>query len=195
MRNGGFKKEGALVMMDLNKRIGIISEIVTKNPGIGKTAMMKYLYLLQKVYKIPLGYDYSIYTYGPYASAVMEDIDAADNMDAIDVERKIYDSGISAYCITPAEKADEIIAEENATVNEHKASIQDMLSLFRDKNAKELELLTTIIYIYSNYKTYNRSMDGVPNNVHEIKPYFDIQTIRAEYEKLNSWGILEKAVN
>jgi len=55
-------------MVDLSKRMGVISSIVKLRPGLGKTAMMKYIFLLQKVYKVPLGYDFEIYTYGPYAS-------------------------------------------------------------------------------------------------------------------------------
>jgi hypothetical protein len=123
----------------------------------------------------------------------MADIDYADNMDIIDVEREVYDNGMSGYCITPSDKAREIIAREEETVQKYKAPIQEMLSSFGDRNAKELELLTTIIYIYSSFKTNRWDPDGVPNNVHEIKPRFDIETIETEYERLNSLGILEKA--
>jgi len=178
--------------MELNKRISIISEVVSENPNIGKTALMKYIYLLQKVYKLPMEYDYSIYTYGPYSSAVMEDIDFADNMNIINVERELYDNGISGYCITPSEKAQEIINAESETVQSYKTLIQEMLSHFKNRNAKELELLTTIIYIYSNYKVNNWNLTEVPSNVHEIKPHFDVKTIESEYEKLCSLGILEK---
>lgn len=180
--------------MEQNKRIGIISEIVHENPKSGKTAVMKYLYLLQKVYRLPMGYDYSIYTYGPYSSMVMEDIDFADKEKIISVKREVYDNGISGYCITPSERASEIIAAEEETVQKYKKSIQEMLSLFGGKSAKELELLTTIIYIYSNYKANQWDTDGVADNVHEIKPHFDVATIKAEYEKLNSQGIFEKAI-
>ncbi|MDL2218492.1 hypothetical protein LJC27_07510 [Christensenellaceae bacterium OttesenSCG-928-M15] len=181
-------------MMDLQKRISIISEIVTEHPKLGKTAMMKYIYLLQKVYKVPFGHDYSIYTYGPYASTVMEDIDYADHMDVIDVERQIYDTGKSGYCITPSKKAKVVIENEADTVQEYALAIEEMLSHFKDKTAKDLELLTTIIYIYSNYSANGWPVEEVLQNVHEIKPHFDITTIRKAYDELNALGILKKAI-
>ena len=45
------------------------------DPGMGKTAVMKAMFMLQQVKGISLGCDFSIYTYGPYAAEIMEDID------------------------------------------------------------------------------------------------------------------------
>lgn len=109
-------------------------------------------------------------------------------------ERQVYENGLSGYCITPLEKAAEVIEREKDTVEEYGVSIREMLALFGDKSAKELELLTTIIYIYSNYKANQWDTGEVPENVHEIKPHFDIETIKAEYEKLDSLGILERSI-
>lgn len=78
------------IMGNLNKRMGIISEITKKKPRLGKTAIMKYIFLLQKVYNVPLGYDFEIYTYGPYSSEVMEDIDLAKHQDIISMEMVTY---------------------------------------------------------------------------------------------------------
>ena len=179
--------------MDIRKRVLIISKIVSMNPGGGKTAIMKYIYLLQKVYKLSMGYDYSIYTYGPYSSEVMEDIDFANNMAFIKVER--YNTGAGGYRITPDDGAARILSEEEAVVPEYEHSIQAMLDLFGDKSARDLELLNTIIYIYSNFKENNWDMEGVQANVHEIKPYFDVKVISEEYNWLDSQGILEKSIS
>ena len=181
-------------MMDLQKRVSIISEIANESPGLGKTAMMKYVYLLQKIFKVPFGYDYSIYTYGPYASTVMEDIDYANSIEIIDVRRQIYDNGISGYHITPSKKAEYILEKEAETVHRYKPVIGEMLSLFKKKSAKDLELLTTIIYIYANYTANGWQVEEVPQNVHEIKPHFELEMITKECNELNSLGILERAI-
>ena len=39
-----------------------------QSPQFGKTAFMKMAYLLQELYGVPLGYRFSLYTYGPYSS-------------------------------------------------------------------------------------------------------------------------------
>ena len=49
--------------------------MLQKNPGMGKTAVMKAMFMLQQVKGLSLGCDFSIYTYGPYAAEIMEDID------------------------------------------------------------------------------------------------------------------------
>ena len=179
-------------MMDLQKRISIISEIVNEHPGLGKTAMMKYIYLLQKVYNVPFGYEYSIYTYGPYASLVMDDVDYAYSGGLIDIKREVYANG-SGYHITLLEKGEDIISKEDETIQKYKESINKMMSLFKDKSAKDLELLTTIIYIHSNFITNNWPVEEVPDNVHEIKPHFDEETIKAEFKRLDSLGVLKSA--
>lgn len=180
-------------MMDLQKRMGIISAIVNEHPGLGKTAMMKYIYLLQEVYKVPFGYEYSIYTYGPYSSTVMEDIDYADNIDIINVERQVYDSGISGYHITLSKEPKASIENDAEFVQEYMPAIQEMLSHFRAKNAKDLELITTIIYLYSSYAANKWPITEVIQNVHDIKPHFNLATIKTTYDELNSLGILQKA--
>ena len=53
----------------------IIFELVSQKADLGKTAIMKFMFMLQQVYKVPLGYDFKIYTYGPYSSEVMDDMD------------------------------------------------------------------------------------------------------------------------
>ena len=63
--------------MNTLERVTVITEIARRDANIGKTAMMKFLYLLQTFFSVPLGYDFEIYTYGPYSQAVMSDIEFA----------------------------------------------------------------------------------------------------------------------
>jgi uncharacterized protein YwgA len=180
--------------VESEKQIGIIAKIVSENPGKGKTALMKYVYLLQKVYKVPMGYDYSIYTYGPYSSEVMADIDFLSNTDILDIKREKYDNGTSGYNITLTGKGRQNVAANEELIQEYKSPIKDMLSLFGNRNAKDLELLTTIIYVYSSYIANHWNTEEVPGNVHDIKSHFNIEKILFEYKNLDNLGILQKAV-
>lgn len=172
--------------------MGIISEIITLKPGIGKTAMMKFIFLLQIVYKIRLGYDFGIYTYGPYSSGVMEDIDWAKHQDIISMEMVIYPSGHSGYSLKPSSNTEKILEEEKKYISTYFQDIEKVISLFGDKTAKELELLTTIIYLYQIYikNNWKCGLEEVSKNVHEIKPYFDISDIQREYLYLDKLGLL-----
>ncbi|MDD4802808.1 MAG: hypothetical protein PHF24_07700 [Syntrophomonas sp.] len=183
-------------MIDLNKRLGIISEIVKEVPGLGKTAMMKYIFLLQKVYKVPLGYDFEIYTYGPYSSEVMEDIDFAKHQDIIAMEMVNYSTGHSGYNLTPSTNSEKVIKEANEFVSTYKHSIEKVVALFGNKTAKELELATTIVYLYGTYAANNWdcTLEEISSNVRDIKPHFDIATIQIEYRHLDDLGILKQAI-
>ena len=180
-------------MVDLSKRMGVISSIVKLRPGLGKTAMMKYMFLLQKVYKVPLGYDFGIYTYGPYASEVMEDIDYANHQDIISIEREIYPTGHSGYHLLPSSKTEMILDKEKEFISKYEKSVQNVIELFGDKLAKELELTTTIIYLYGTYiaNGWECTLETISANVREIKPHFNIDTIRNEYQHLFELGLLD----
>lgn len=183
-------------MVELSKRMGVISSIVKLRPGLGKTAMMKYIFLLQKVYKVPLGYDFEIYTYGPYASEVMEDIDYANYQDVISIESAGYPAGHSGYHLSPSSKIEMTVDKEKEFITKYEQDIQEVIELFGDKSAKELELTTTIIYLYRTYiaNQWSCTSETISENVHDIKPHFDIDTIRKEFIHLGQLGILERAV-
>ena len=81
------------VINDLWNRVGLISDFAKrlelKKTQFGKTAVMKYLFILQEVFKVPLGYEFSLYTYGPYCSDVLSDLDYTEAIDGV----KIYSVG------------------------------------------------------------------------------------------------------
>ena len=57
---------------------GLIAELALRLKGVsrqfGKTALQKLFYILQEVYRVPLGYDYTLYNYGPYSEELADDL-------------------------------------------------------------------------------------------------------------------------
>lgn len=179
----------------LEKRIGVISKIAESKHGVGKTAMMKFIFLLQQVYKMPLGYDFEIYTYGPYASEVMSDINLAENRDYLDIKEQNYHNGIYGYSINPTKKTHQAISALDINfLEQYEPAIEEIITLFGDKTAKELELLTTIVYMYSLYQSnkWKISMAEIANNVHQIKPHFSLAEITTEYKDLKKIKIFDR---
>ena len=176
--------------MSTRNRLDIIHELALKNAGLGKTAMMKYLFLLQNVYKLPLNYSFEIYTYGPYSSEVMEDIDFANRKKLISVETDTSSKYVG-YIIKASDTR-----PDNQFAEKYQGEIKELLELFGHKSAKELELLTTIVYLYGIAKknAWDCGQDAIATDVHEIKPHFDINVIKREYENLDENGILARAV-
>ena len=178
-------------MQELSKRLAVISEIVSKHENLGKTTMMKFIFLLQQVYKVPLGYDYDIYTYGPYSPVVAGDVNYAADFDVIQL---VSSSNHTGYELRVTKQTPDIISNEKDFIEEHGQSISTVIELFGEKTTRDLELITTIIYFYSLRLFLNKDTSVVPitERVKAIKPRFETEIIEAEYEYLESLGILEK---
>ena len=58
----------------------LIKENQIKNSdGLGRTAIMKLIFLLQEGKGLPVGYDFRLYSYGPYDSEVLQDLEFLRN--------------------------------------------------------------------------------------------------------------------
>ncbi|MBR0302522.1 MAG: hypothetical protein IJQ80_01585 [Clostridia bacterium] len=160
-------------------RIHIIVRVVQESPKIGKTAIMKCLYLIQTLKNVPLNYEFEIYTYGPYSSAVMDEIDCARQMGLINVYGLTYPSGQFGYSIECSEQGKKAI-EESKTVAEYSSVIDDVTLEFGNKTAVELELLSTILFVYKTCD--NKSETDVCTIVQGIKPKFSLEEIREKFK-------------
>ena len=120
----------------------------------------------------------------------MEDMDLAKCQNVISMEAESY-SGHVGYSINAKDCPD-----DRSLSDCYKNQVDELLGLFGGKSAKELELSTTIVYLYRNSKmnSWDCSKDAIANDVHEIKPHFPLETIKEEYDNLESNGILKKAV-
>jgi uncharacterized protein YwgA len=177
----------------LSMRIGLISKIAKTKPGLGKTAMMKMVFLLQEVYKMPLGYGFEIHIYGPYTPEVMSDIEIADSMGYLSVEaEKRLTSYV--YKLNPTDKTGQILKTAEKFLDEYAAPIDAAIVLFAGKTARELEMLTTIVFLYKIY-VFNKldvSIDDIANNVRDIKPHLELDFIKGGYRELEGLGIFSK---
>ena len=186
-------------MKSSEERLGMICTIIKENNGIGKTALMKLIYILQQVYKVPLGYNYSIYTYGPYSAEVMNEIDFAEQSELISINTVPYNAGYMGYHLECRDKAYEVVNDVNGSLSKYAEIVNEVISCFGKKTAKELELSATIIYAYTNYYEKARESSdvnkGIIEIVKKIKPLFPVDSIRQEYEALEEKGMLGKALS
>jgi len=165
--------------MEFYERARIISCIAQKHPEIGKTAIMKCVYFLQELKKVPLDYDFEIYTYGPYSSEVMEEIDFARQTGLIEVKWVDYPNGMHGY---------QVSALKNVTTSYDK-QIEEVVNTFGSKTAKELELLSTILFVQKSYNKnkWGKNRDSLCATVQEIKPRFSIHEIEDGFDYMNQY--------
>lgn len=177
--------------MELNipwNRYGLIAEIAYRLKDrcqqFGKTILQKMIFLLQEAYGVKCGYQFDLYTYGPFTPQLLQDLDLVETLGGVQVNPVI--SGFGGYHIVPGEKNDALRKKakdflEDTTVS---SAIDTLLEEFGSFNAKELELISTIVYVDRDMKTITR--DKMVQVVNGLKPKF------SQAEILEAIGKLEE---
>ncbi len=163
---------------------GLMAELALKlegvSPQFGKTVLQKLVYILQAVYRVPCGYDYILYNYGPYSEELADDLSFFASMDGVRVE---WGQG-PGYKIKKAVKAAHFRERGKGFLTQYASQIEDVIKEFGDMNAKELELRSTIIYVSKEEPLEKKDL---LNRVKEIKPHFTDSEIDKAYQELKRW--------
>jgi uncharacterized protein YwgA len=159
-------------------RYALIAELTKKmeSPShqFGKTALQKVIYFLQELYGVNCGYDFTIYSYGPFDSQILADLDIVEQFGCIQINTVL--SGTGGYSIVPTPSVDSIRAKASSFLNATTTieAIDAVISNYGNKTAKELELRATIFYVYKDLKKSadRPSTQSIQEIVHSIKPKF-----------------------
>lgn len=159
---------------------------------IGRTALMKYLYFLQTLRDVPLGYRFTLYSYGPFDSEVLSDLTSAETLGLVESQTVMYPGGFG-YQIRPGDKISWIKKRASAFLKEHKPDIKWVSKMFGSMNASELELVSTIIYINREITRKGKrcTMEQLANSVFEVKPHFPKNRILSLAEDLSSKHLIK----
>ena len=168
-------------------RLAVLSALVKDAPQKpGRTALMKFAYLLQTVRGVPLGYRFELYNYGPYDSTVLSDLSQAATLKAIKSETVYYPSGYG-YEYTTNEKGYSALCKKVADdLAKHDDDIEWVLKEFGSDSASRLELISTIIFAEREMrrKHQDRSKEELCRRVKRIKPHFTDETIAETVDEL-----------
>jgi len=148
---------------------------------------MKLLFFLQESKGIPLNYQFSLYSYGPFDSEVLADISAAERLNVLKSTIAYYPSGMG-YLYSNGSEAKGVDELAGGFLNEHRASIEWVLEHFSARTAVELELLSTILFIakHQNPKTLSTLID----QVELVKPRFSREQIQMAFQELVALNVL-----
>lgn len=179
-------------------RYGLIAELAHRLHGkshqFGKTILQKMVFLLQEVYGVKCGYQFDIYTYGPFTSQVLQDLDLVESLGGVKVYPVI--SGYGGYLIVPGEKNDSLREKSEDFLQDTKVSdaIDNLINDFGNFNAKELELVSTIIYVERDTKSKSigqlLTRDKAAQIVKGVKPRFSQEEINEAISQLERKKII-----
>ena len=171
------------------QRLALLAEFA-RRARLGRTAIMKLCFFLQESRGVPLGYHFSIYSYGPFDSEVLADITTAERLNVLKSSVVYYASG-SGYEYTEGSDAPSLHAFTSDFIEENSESIDWVFSHFAKKTAGELELLSTILFVAKFHNP--RDADQLIGQVEIIKPHFSSERIERGFDELVSIGVLRRA--
>ncbi len=174
-------------------RLGLICSLVEKSKGkAGRTALMKFAYFLKELKGVPLDYRFTLYTYGPFDSRVLDDLSYAEALEAV-VGTLVHFSGGYGYEYSLGTKGDQLKERARDFLAEYEQEITAVVQEFGSKTAGELEMISTIVYIDRSAKEREsfHSMDELSKKVVGVKPYLDFEDVREETENLHGREYLQ----
>lgn len=168
------------------QRLGMLSELASR-ANLGRTALMKLLFFLQESKGVPLGYSFSLYSYGPFDSDVLADIGTAERLNILKSSTVYYPSGVG-YEYSPGTDIGTVRELAGDFLAEHKVDIDWALDHFGHRTAADLERLSTILFVA---KFHNPSTVGkLVEKVEEIKPHFSQEQILNGFNELVTLNVL-----
>ncbi len=179
------------------KRYGLIAELAVrleiKSPQFGKTSLQKMVYLLQEIFNIDCGYDFEFYTYGPFASQILQDLDLVEHMGGVSVQP--LRSSNWGYEIHPGGQSELIREKASDFLNAPKVSgaISSLVGEFGNYCARDLELRSTVVYVERDFKRHDgpTSTREAIRIVKQLKPKFAADEILDVVEDLKSRKYIE----
>ncbi len=175
-------------------RVGLMAALVEKAPGqtLGRTAIMKLAYFLQVLKKVPLGYDFRLYIYGPFDSDVLDDLSYARIFGAVK-ERTIIQSEGYRYEIKPGKRSAHVQEKSQKWLEQHVEAIDWVIQEFGNLTASDLELWSTIVFVdRENQKEGKKvSLEELAKQVRGIKPWFKQSYVLNRCRKAVDKGFLQ----
>jgi len=175
MRPSEIERAGALC--------SLVGELQDVSPQLGKTALQKFVYLLQEGYGLDLGYDFEFHFFGPYAPEMESDLATAELVGALE----IVPHPVMGYTINLAEAGNGLAALAPDHLGEDAPEVQEAVRYFGPCNARQLELLATTLYLQ------RRGIAG-PGDIHlavrKLKPKYSTAEVKRAQKLLSSSGLL-----
>ena len=178
-------------------RTVVLARMVSKAPErkLGRTQVMKLFYFLQELKGVPLGYDFRLFTYGPFDSEVLSDLATACSLGTVVEKTVIYPRGYG-YEITPGPQAGQLCHDLERTNLGLASQVDEVVREFGSLGAAELELRSTILFVDRELGQAGTMITDreLATRVRLIKPHFTEATILDRVNGMKGKGWLESLV-
>jgi hypothetical protein len=194
--NYGFRADDVAAMdQELANRLAVLTRLVKESPSrsLGRTAIMKLTYFLTILRDVPLEYRFTLYSYGPFDSTVLQDVDFASTLGALRSRPVRYATGLG-YSIEPTDNSDDVEALATEFLEEHQEDIDWVIREFGNFKAADLELASTTIYIDHEVTGPAIPATELARRVHDVKPHFSNERILGWIHTLKTKNLLDSCL-
>lgn len=179
------------------ERYGIVAAVVRalhpRSPQLGKTVLQKVVYLLQDLARVPVGYRFEFYTYGPFSVELLQDLDLVEGLGGVKIHRVV--SLMGGFDIVPGDRADDLIRKAGDRLEGRGGNdaISQVVEDYGRLSARDLELRATIVYVVRGLERSGKAVDKkhVSKLVGNLKPRFHSQEIETAILEFPAKGYLE----
>ena len=167
--------------------IALIRRLEGEGSWCGETHIQKACYFLQELTNVPLKFTFVLYKYGPYSFDLRNEMTAmrADGFITLNVQPPPYGPSL-----VPSQHSKLIISRWHNTVFEYKRQINFVANVVSNRQAHELEGLSTALYISQKYP--DEKPQQWVERINKLKPHIppkeahryidEIRRIQREWE-------------
>jgi uncharacterized protein len=170
----------------LLQRIALVADLIGRAPaGFGRTALMKCLYFLQTVRRVPLGYHFRLYTYGPFDSDVLSDLSFAERLGLVESKLSQFSGGYR-YELQGGMAPKRVFEGACDFLNRYEEDIDWVTRVFGGRSARDLENASTLVFIDRSVaeKGDRIALSELARKVHDVKPHLALSLIEEEARSL-----------
>ena len=146
------------------------------------------VHILQESYKMPLGYRFTLYVYGPQCPELDAELEISKFKGLVDVQ---YDGNTNSTKVTPGPKRRRI-AEAGQLLAYYQKPIEDVVSAFGRLGPAELNLKSSIIFVSRDFPKLPQEESDREDRITEIiwtlKPHQGEEKVRNSIRELRESG-------
>jgi len=161
--------------------LSLIDNLKEKGSWCGETHIQKATYFLQKLFNIPLGFEFILYKHGPFSFDLSDELTAmrADMLIRLQPQPRPYGPSL-----VPSNGSESIKKHFSSTLKKYDRNIQFVANKFRNRGVSELERLATALYVTQEINP-NGSSEFRAQCITELKPHINMIEARAAVKEVD----------
>ncbi|NLU51081.1 MAG: hypothetical protein GXX09_11940 [Syntrophomonadaceae bacterium] len=178
----------SVTMNRLLALVYVVTRGQEKMGAVGHTLVQKLFYLLQAGKKVPLGYKFRLYHYGPYCHELWGDLNVLEEYGYLSIKTKSNGFG---YEITATDTGRAAVEENRDVEADLQDQVQELLELLGGEPVRKLEALATTHYVCNDWgeKGVNASKEQVIASVLNLKPHLHRSEVEVALTTLEEKGL------